>query len=193
MLYLAGLSLVLATHSLTAFAPAVRDTLVRRLGKPVYVAGYSAISLFGLGLLVVGWARFQNVQIYHPPFWMRHVTYGLMFAALLCLAATVLPEGHVKRTLKYPAVVAVIFWGAAHLFANGDLRSLLLFGVFLVYSVLDRVRKGFGPQLQPSPEGAAPYSPPKLRFDIAAGILAGVGWLAIYFALHPYIAGVSLR
>jgi hypothetical protein len=46
--------------------------------------------------------------------------------------------GQIKAKLKHPFLVAIKTWALAHLIANGDLASIVLFGSFLAYAVYDR-------------------------------------------------------
>ena len=40
---------------------------------------------------------------------------------------------------RHPMLTALMIWAFAHLLANGDLASLLLFGSFLAFAVVDRI------------------------------------------------------
>jgi uncharacterized membrane protein len=62
----------------------------------------------------------------------------LMLPAFIFLVAAYLP-GEIKRRLKHPFLVAIKTWALAHLIANGDLASIVLFGSFLAYAVYDRI------------------------------------------------------
>jgi uncharacterized membrane protein len=57
--------------------------------------------------------------------------------------------GKIKATVRHPMLAAIKFWALAHLIANGDLASIILFGSFLAYAVVDRI-------LLKSRGGAAP-------------------------------------
>ena len=61
-----------------------------------------------------------------------------MLPAMILLVAAYVP-GEIKRRLKHPMLVAIKTWAVAHLLANGDLGSILLFGSFLVWAVVDRI------------------------------------------------------
>ena len=47
--------------------------------------------------------------------------------------------GRIKRTLKHPMLAGVKIWALAHLLANGDLGSILLFGSILAWAVVARI------------------------------------------------------
>ena len=48
-------------------------------------------------------------------------------------------RAEIKAKLKHPFLVAIKTWALAHLIANGDLASIILFGSFLAYAVYDRI------------------------------------------------------
>ena len=52
------------------------------------------------------------------------------------LAATYVPRNHLKAAVKHPMTLAVKTWALAHLLVNHSLPDLLLFGGFLLWSVL---------------------------------------------------------
>jgi uncharacterized membrane protein len=104
---------------------------------------------------------------------------------MILLAAAYLPKGKIAAAVKHPMLAGVKAWALAHLLVNGDVRSVLLFGSFLAYGVIDRIMV--------KRRGASTPAPGPVRNDLIA-VVAGVAvWAAIYFHLHRYIAGVALR
>ena len=61
-----------------------------------------------------------------------------MLPAFIFIVAAYVP-GQIKEKLKHPFLVAIKTWALAHLIANGDLASIILFGSFLAYAVYDRI------------------------------------------------------
>ncbi len=78
------------------------------------------------------------IQVWSPPGWTRWVAIVLMLPAFIFLVAAYVP-GQIKARLKHPFLVAIKTWALAHLIANGDLASIILFGSFLAYAVYDRI------------------------------------------------------
>ena len=62
----------------------------------------------------------------------------LVWLAFICVVAAYIP-GNIKRVLKHPMLVGVKLWALAHLLANGDLGSIILFGSLLAWAVYDRI------------------------------------------------------
>jgi uncharacterized membrane protein len=185
-----GLIILLGMHSLTMF----RDTragLVARLGEGPYMRYYSLVSLVGLALIAYGFGAYRAsgyIQIWNPPVWTRHIALLLMLPAMILLVSAY-TKGRIKRTVRHPMLVAVKIWALAHLLANGDLGSIVLFGLFLAYAVVDRIaikRRG-----EVTEEHGAVGS------NSATGdIVAVVGGLLVYAAfvmwLHPLLIGVPV-
>lgn len=184
ILFILGLIIFFGTHLFTAAARGQREALVNRLGAGPYKGLYSLVSIAGFALIVIGWPKADATVIYVSPYWLVHVVYLLMLIALTLLAAAYLPKGRIARAAKHPMLAAVKIWAFAHLLVNGEVRSLLLFGAFLAYAVFDRIalkRRG-----EP-----VPASGPVMNDAIAVGVGAAA-WAAIFFWLHPYIAGAPI-
>ncbi|MEO1014792.1 MAG: NnrU family protein [Pseudomonadota bacterium] len=185
MLFFLGIALFFGAHGAMAVARPLRARLIERLGENGYRGAYSLVSLAGIVLLVMGWASAPATSLFYPPYWLRHVAYLFTLLGFIALASAYLPAGRIKAALKHPMLVGVKFWALAHLLVNGEIRSLALFGAFLAFGVIDRIavkRRG-----EPTPAAGPPVN------DAIAVGLGVLGWGAVYFFLHPLIAGVPLR
>ncbi len=182
-----GIIVFLGVHTLTT----LRDTrakLVARLGPGPFKIVYSVAALIGLVLIVKGFGFYREtgwIQIWEPPFWMRHVTFLLMWFAFVSLACMNPAPGRIRGWLRHPMLVAVKFWALAHLLVNGDAGGMLLFGSFLAWAVYDRIavkRRG--------DFGAARLD----HFTRADGMALGIGTIAyvVMMMLHPLLIGVSV-
>jgi len=190
-LLIAGLLLFLGIHTLPMF-PATRAGLVSRVGENGYKGLYTLVSFAGFGLIIYGYglARFDGPPIvYDPPFWLRHVTMLLMVPVFIFLVAAYVPS-RIKKTLKHPMLVAVKLWAFAHLLANGDLASVLLFGGFLAWAVADRIsvkRRGPG-----AGQIAAAAGEPGKYSDVVV-ILIGLALYGLFvWKLHAWLIGVPV-
>jgi uncharacterized membrane protein len=109
-----------------------------------------------------------------------------MLPAFIFLIAAYVP-GQIKAKLKHPFLVAIKTWALAHLIANGDLASIILFASFLAYAVYDRIT------LKGRPDRglvAVPKSGPPSN-DIIAVVLGVILYLAFLLWLHPLLIGTS--
>ncbi|MGH1418487.1 MAG: NnrU family protein [Hyphomicrobiaceae bacterium] len=147
-----GLVVFLGLHAI-AMNPQLRDGLASRFGESAYKIGFSIASAVGLIVIIYGYHKLQlhpgkNPQIWNPPEWMRHVTLLLMLPSIILLVASLVPS-RIRTTVRHPLLLAVKLWALAHLLANGDLGSMILFGSFLAYAVADRIsvkkRAALGP------------------------------------------------
>ena len=141
-LFLAGLAIFLAAHCLPMFKT-LRDGIAAQLGRPTYMIAYSIVSLAGFIMMAVGYdaVRTQgdfNPQLWEPPTWSKHIAFLLMLPAMVALVAAYVPS-RIRDILRHPMLVAIKIWALAHLIANGDLISVILFGSFLAYAVVDRI------------------------------------------------------
>jgi uncharacterized membrane protein len=139
MVYLvAGLLLFLGIHSLRAVGDLRRDTLRNRWGEARFKAVYSLISALGLFLVVYGFgvARDTPIVLWTPPVGLRHLNFLLMLLAMVLIVAAYVPRNAIRARLRHPMVLSVKVWALAHLLANGTLAHVVLFGGFLLWSVL---------------------------------------------------------
>lgn len=187
-----GLALFLGTHAFT-MARGPRARAIERLGENGYKIAYSVSSLAGLVLIAVGYDAYRQsgafVQLWVPPTWMAHVALLFMVVAFILLAATYLP-GHIKARAKHPMLAAVKIWAFAHLLANGDLGSMILFLAFLAWAVAARIslkRRDVSPM---APAQAIAAKPAGWRNDAIAVGAGLVGYVAFAFWLHPILIGV---
>jgi len=184
---IAGLVVFLGVHTLTTLRE-TRAGLIARLGEAPYKGLYSLAAGVGLVLIIWGFGAYRSsgyISVWEPPAWTRHVAMPLVWLAFISLAATYAPAGKIKGLLRHPMLVAVKLWALAHLLANGDLGSIILFGSVLAWASWDRIavkRRG------------DPGAPRAARFNKGDAIAVTVGTLAaiamVY--LHPIIIGVPI-
>jgi len=184
-----GLVVFLGVHSSRIVAPGFRDAQIAAGGLGRWKGIYALVSLAGIALLVWGYgqARQDPVVFWVPPTWTAHVAALLMLPAMILLVASQLPAGRIKAAVKHPMLLAVKIWALAHLLVNGDLASVLLFGGFLAWAVVDRIseKKRLLAGITRNPTVVAPAS------DIIA-LIVGVGlYLAFVIFLHRWLFGVA--
>jgi uncharacterized membrane protein len=190
-LLILGLALFLGTHAFT-MARGSRAAAVARLGEGPYKGLYSLLSLAGIVLISVGYGQYRAdgyVPVWEPPVWTRHLALLLVWFAFVAFAAAYLP-GRIKTRLKHPMLAGVKIWALAHLLANGDLGSILLFGSFLAWAVAARISAKRRDEVVPHGGPAAP--PSGWRNDILALAVGTAAYLAFAFWLHPWLIGVAV-
>lgn len=182
-----GLALFLGVHAFTMARPQ-RAVVLGRYGEGPYKGLYSLVALAGLMLIAWGYGAYRSagyVPLWDPPVWTRHLAV-LLLLPVFPLLFSAYARGHVKARLKHPMILAVKLWALAHLLANGDLGSVLVFGAFLLWAVV-----AFA-SMRRRPQGNAVAFAPDARQD-AAAILAGVAvYAAMIAGLHRWLIGVGV-
>lgn len=185
----AGLVIFLGVHTLTTLRP-LRAQLIGQFGESAYKGVYSVLSLVGFLLIVFGykWYRAAGyIPVWEPPTGMRHLTLLLMWPSMVALVAAYAPPGRIKAALKHPMLVAVKIWALAHLLANGDLGSIVLFGSLLAWAVYDRIavkRRERAGEIAPAAVG-------KPVNDVIV-VVIGTAAYGLMVWLHPVLIGVPV-
>jgi uncharacterized membrane protein len=183
-----GLVLFLGVHTLTTQRD-LRGSLIASMGEGGYKIGYALVSLAGLALIVWGFAHYRAggmINVWYPPRFLKHITVALMLPAVILVAASYI-RGRIYAALKHPMLAGVKLWAAAHLLANGDLGSIILFGSFLAWAVFDRISLK-----RRTDAGAPPIPVGGLSNDLIAVAVGFVAYLALAFAFHPVVIGVPV-
>ncbi|WP_139483009.1 NnrU family protein [Bradyrhizobium ivorense] len=183
-----GLVLFLGVHVLTSLRD-LRAGLVKAMGEGGYKIVYSLASAAGLALIIWGFGHYRStgwINVWTPPTALKHIAVALMLPAVILVVASYI-RGRIYTTLKHPMLAGVKLWAAAHLLANGDLGSIILFGSFLAWAVYDRI------SLKHRADAGAPPipvgGPTNDLIAIAVGVIA---YLALAFAFHPVVIGVPV-
>jgi uncharacterized membrane protein len=189
-----GLVLFFAAHVFTTRRDA-RARAIARLGEGTYKILYALVSLAGLALIVRGfghyradgmidvWERLVPVNVLRG---LKHITVALMLPAVILLVASYI-RGRIYVTVKHPMLAGIKLWAVAHLFANGDLGSIILFGSFLGWAVYDRISLKHR-----SDSGAPPIPVGGVTNDLIAVVVGIIAYLALAFAFHPVVIGVPV-
>jgi uncharacterized membrane protein len=188
VILVAGLVVFIGAHVLVTMR-AARAAVIARIGEVPYRLSFSLVSIAGLILIGYGFARYRAsgwIDIWHPPHWTYYITQILMWPASIFVVAAYI-RGNIWRTLKHPMLVGVKTWAIAHLIANGDLGSILLFGSFLGWAGYDRMtlRHRSDPGAPPVPAGGH-------RNDVIALVVGTVLYLALGLVFHPLVIGVPV-
>jgi uncharacterized membrane protein len=185
-----GLVLFLGAHSFS-MARERRAAIIGRIGEGPYKGLYSLLSLAGIILVSIGYGQYRAsgyIPVWDPPVWTRHLALLLVLIAFICLVAAYLP-GHIKARLKHPMLAGVKIWALAHLLANGDLGSILLFGSVLVWAVLARISVK---RRDVAAQHGGTAAPAGWRNDILAVVIGTAIYLAFVLWLHPWLIGVPV-
>lgn len=138
----------LLTHSLPSFAR-LRQQLIDRLGRAVYMTGYSLLSLGSLAWLFYAFATSHDVALWMDHPWQAWVTIlcapigiFLVICGLLSpnpASISFRPSGRVgaiANVTRHPVLWGFFLLFFGHIFPNGELAALILFGGFSAFSLM---------------------------------------------------------
>jgi uncharacterized membrane protein len=185
---IAGLALFLGAHTLTTQRE-LRARCIARMGQAGYKISYALVSFAGLALIVWGFAHYRAtgwIDVWYPPKAFRHITVALMLPAVIMVVASYI-RGRIYTVLKHPMLAGVKLWAVAHLLANGDLGSIILFGSFLGWAVFDRISLK-----RRTDSGGPPIPVGGVSNDLIAVVVGIIAYLALAFAFHPMVIGVPV-
>jgi uncharacterized membrane protein len=183
-----GLIVFFGVHTLT-IQRKLRAQMIAATGEGGYKIGYTLVSLLGFVLIVWGFAHYRATgmwEIWTPPTALKHLTAALMLPAVILVVASYI-RGRIYTRLKHPMLAGIKLWAAAHLLANGDLGSIILFGSFLGWAVFDRISLKHR-----ADSGAPPIPVGGPSNDLIAVAVGLVAYLALGFAFHPVVIGVPV-
>ncbi len=184
---IAGLILFLSVHSVRIVADGWRTAQIARVGPKAWKGVYTVLSIVGFVLILWGYglARQSPVVLYSPPTWLRHLGAVLTIPAFILVVAAYVPGTRIKRAVGHPMVLGVKLWAVAHLFANGALADLVLFGSFLVWAVFN-----FAAARRRDRAAGTVYAAGPPSRDAIAGAVGLGAWAVFAFLLHGLLIGV---
>ena len=135
-LLIIGIVVWSVVHLYPSFFPARRSLLIERLGGK-YQGLFALTIIFSVVLIVLGWRSTLPYTVYDVPSWGRHLNMFTMFFALMLLGAgSAKGISRIKQYIRHPMLTAVMVWGLGHLLANGDIRSVILFGGMTTWAII---------------------------------------------------------
>ncbi|WP_407164824.1 NnrU family protein [Bradyrhizobium sp. ORS 111] len=183
-----GLVLFPGVHLLTTRRE-LRASIVKAMGEGAYKIVYSLVSIAGLVLIIWGFGHYRAagmIPVWTPPTAFKHITVALMLPAVILVVASYI-RGRIYTTLKHPMLAGVKLWAFAHLLANGDVGSIILFGSFLGWAVYDRISLKYR-----TDAGAPPIPVGGTTNDLIAIAVGVIAYVALAFAFHPVVIGVPV-
>ena len=146
--FLASLGAFILLHSLPALPP-VRARLIGALGRTAYLALYSLVSTAVIVLVFRTAFSLDYIPLWDAAPWQADVTLALAPAGLFLVIAgllgrnpfsvTLRPDGArmdaIVHITRHPVPLGFALWSFGHVVPNGDLRSLILFGILGLFSL----------------------------------------------------------
>jgi uncharacterized membrane protein len=181
MFLIIAVAVFAAVHLSTAFAE-FKPAFKKRFGAKSFGPAFGVASLLSLVLIVLAWRASGIVAVYEPASWGKIANFIFTLIGFLFLGIFLF-RGSWRNALRFPMGIAVGFWAIGHLLANGDLRSITLFGGLLIYAVLHvllMARRGM-PAAFPVREGHNLLS-----------MFAGLALYGLMAQLHGVLIGVPV-
>jgi uncharacterized membrane protein len=178
-----GVSLWSVIHFIPAIAVDFRKNLIARIGENPYKGLFAVLMVLAIYLVISGWRATIPVNLYLPPLWGRHATALLVLVGFILFLAPY-HASNLKRVLRHPQLTGVILWGIGHLLANGETRSIVLFGGLATWAVIEilLLNRRDGAWTKPDPV--------PVRKDIAL-VVAGCLFFTVVAFSHLWLFGFS--
>src|SRR5262245_14697788 len=135
----------------------LRDRIVAAIGEQRYLGLFSLASLGAIGWLAWAYSHAfsssANAGYWTTPGWLKWTCGGLVLIAFLAIVVGLTtpnptavqqeklleskdPARGALRITRHPFLWGIALWSAAHIAANGDRASLLLFSTLLIVAVV---------------------------------------------------------
>ncbi|WP_022705000.1 NnrU family protein [Pseudorhodobacter ferrugineus] len=202
----------LATHSIP-LRPAMRQPIELRIGMPMFLMLYSALSIAALGWLIIAAGRAPYIALWAWAPWQLWVPQVGM--ALVCLIAALtlgrpnpFSFGGARNAefnpaqpgligwMRHPLLVVLALWAGVHIVPNGDLAHVLMFGSFCLFALLgivmiDRRRKrNMGAAWVTMRAQTTPWPRPRLSTNAIMRTAIGAAIYIVLIWAHPALFGV---
>ena len=182
ILLVIGVLLFATAHAMPAVDTGLRRQSIARFGADGHRGVFSLVVLISIAAIVIGWRSTEPTFVYTPPTWGRVAANLGMVLAFFLFVASGAPS-NMKRVLRHPQLLSVVIWSACHLLANGETRSIVLFGGLGLWAIgmMPLLDRRDGEWVRPEPR---PVAGDVATVAIAAVVFFGVRWA------HPWVTGL---
>ncbi|MDH5773046.1 MAG: NnrU family protein [Rhodospirillaceae bacterium] len=214
------IAIFIVAHMLPAIGP-LRRGIIKTIGKTPYIVGFSLMSLGLLGWVGIAYAEAPYRELWVLPGFILWLPALLMPLATILLVAVFTNPNPLSIALKsdgfnenkmgvvaitrHPLLVALLLWSVSHMVINGDMASVLLFGLFTIMSlggpvsIEKRKKQKMSADQWQRLSAATSFMPfwamvaGRARLNIATigwpTIVAGLVLYGVLFYLHPEFIG----
>ena len=187
----------------------VKPALIARFGERAYLAFYSVLSLGLLAWVIWSVLAAERIVIWATPDWAYGFAIVLSAVAFALIGLGALAPNPLSASfrktgfdpdrpgmigwLRHPLVWGLTLWGLAHVPANGDWPSLVLFagsvafGVIGVFALERRHKRRLGDDAWRRLTAGRGHLDRRSLLGVAFGLAL---WLAL-LALHPFLFGAD--
>lgn len=184
-LLIIGIIIFFGIHLVPIFK--IKHSVIQRFGKKPYMAVFSLISALGLGLMIYGKGHAEFITVWQPMAGAHWIPIIIMWPVSMLFVWAEIPC-RMKIILRHPMLLGVTLLSTSHLFANGDLATILLMGSFGVYALFTMIRLGFKKEEKHSTDQRPGRT---LSWDVV-GIVIGTLAYILVFTFHEQITGMPI-
>lgn len=131
-----GVLLWSVVHFMLAIVPDLKQGMVKRFGEYPFKGVFTLIMVVAIYLIISGWKSVVPDMVYLPPGWGDYAAIFLVLVGFVLFLAPY-PANNFKRMLRHPQLTGMACWGVGHLLANGEARSMVLFGGLTVWALVE--------------------------------------------------------
>lgn len=201
----------------TLIRPPIKPWLVKLIGTGGFTFAYSVLSIGVLAWLISAAGRAPFVSLWYWQPWHNHVVLMVMFAVCLILGLAIRRPNPfsfggwenaafdpdrpgIVGVMRHPLLAALALWALAHVFANGDLSHLIMFGTFAAFamiggSIIDRRKNRLmGAEWEELRQRVKQSGLSKALLSLMREpirLLAGAAGYVALIVAHPYLFGVN--
>ncbi|WP_232301557.1 NnrU family protein [Altererythrobacter epoxidivorans] len=187
------------------------------MGTGGFTFAYSVLSIGVLTWLISAAGRAPFVSLWYWQPWHNHVVSTIMLVVCLILALAIgrpspfslggsenvafdPDRPGIVGVMRHPLLAAIAFWALAHVFANGDLAHLIMFGTFAAFamtggSIIDRRKKRLmGAEREELRHRVKQSGLSKALLSLMREpirLLAGAAGYVALIVAHPHLFGVN--
>jgi uncharacterized membrane protein len=176
---IAGLLVWSGAHLMKRLLPGLRKQMGDG-GKGVV----ALLSVAAIVLMVIGYRSWDSAYLWNRASWAIHVNNLAMVVSLYLFAASGM-KTRITRAIRHPQLTAVIIWAGAHILANGDVASVVLFGGLGLWAVASIVLIN-AQEAPPMPNPPAPLGKEVGAILGAVLVTGAIGWVHMWFGLSPF-------
>jgi len=137
-----GVLLWSVVHFIPGFAADLKKNMVDRYGEYPYKGIFTLLMIVSLYLIISGWQSMTPVEpavlelVFTPPEW-GGIASGVLVLIGFILFLAPYPPNNIKRLMRHPQLIGMVFWGVGHLVAVGTARGIVLFGGLTIWAALE--------------------------------------------------------
>lgn len=184
-LLISGIILWTLVHLFKSVTPGARAALDNKLSEKGAQGLAALLILASLAMIIFGWRSANYSFVYEPPVWGRHLHMTAMFFSVFLFGAANRPT-RIKSIMPHPMLTGMIIWAGGHLLANGDSRSVVLFGGLGLWAIISIFT------ISARDKGKAKAEPAKSwKMDLIAIPITAVVY-GVLFMTHRWYAGMPV-